>query len=368
MITVERTFQTAQAYPLDRLGKPEDLLFFDIETTGFSGEHSRLYLIGCTYFRDGSWQLIQWFADSPDAEREILEAFLGFLKDFSCVVSFNGDGFDIPYLLKRCRALGLPFDFSGVSSIDIYKKIRPYRELLGLPSMKQKSVEVFLGINRQDRFTGGKLIDVYFRYLNTRQDSLYDILMLHNREDLEGMPRILPILCYPDLLEHPLRLVRQSLKESPEPSGKYPSVLQLVLESAYEIPVPFDSSLLLGDTAVSLQADGQRLILEIPLLSAVLRHFYPDYRNYYYLPFEDTAIHRSVGRFVEKSARTRATAQTCYTKKEGLWLAQPCPVWEPEFRSELRSPVSYVEYAPSLFEDEDKLCLFFSQLIKPGRT
>ena len=64
MITVEKDFTLEAGYPLERLGNREDLLFFDIETTGFSGDYSNLYLIGCTYYKDGGWRLIQWFADT----------------------------------------------------------------------------------------------------------------------------------------------------------------------------------------------------------------------------------------------------------------------------------------------------------------
>ena len=50
--------------------------------------------------------------------------------------------------------------------MDIYKKIRPYRKLLGLESMKQKAIEQFLGISREDKYTGGQLIEVYRDYLH----------------------------------------------------------------------------------------------------------------------------------------------------------------------------------------------------------
>ena len=39
--------------------------------------------------------------------------------------------------------VGLSHSFEGMESMDIYKKIRPYRKLLGLESMKQKAIEQF---------------------------------------------------------------------------------------------------------------------------------------------------------------------------------------------------------------------------------
>ena len=64
MITIKHPIEFPNTYPLDRIGPLKDLLFFDIETTGFSGETSQLYLIGCTYFDGFGWKLIQWFADT----------------------------------------------------------------------------------------------------------------------------------------------------------------------------------------------------------------------------------------------------------------------------------------------------------------
>lgn len=73
--------------------------------------------------------------------------------------------------------------------------------------MKQKAIEQFLGISREDKYTGGQLIEVYRDYLHTHEKSLYDLLILHNEDDLKGMPAILPILSYADFF-HPLFSLR----------------------------------------------------------------------------------------------------------------------------------------------------------------
>ncbi len=75
MITLQKTIAFHETYPFDRIGRKEDLLFFDIETTGFSGTYSTLYLIGCVYYKNGCWNLVQWFADTLDSEKELLETF-----------------------------------------------------------------------------------------------------------------------------------------------------------------------------------------------------------------------------------------------------------------------------------------------------
>jgi len=359
MITVKNTIDLPDTYPLERLGALTELLFFDIETTGFSGDYSNLYLIGCTYYSQGSWRLIQWFADTADAEADVLAAFFEFLDGYRVLVHFNGDGFDIPYLLKRCRAYGLPYDFSGIKSIDIYKKIKPYRNLLNLENLKQKSIERFLGIYREDQYSGGQLIEVYYDYLRTHEQVLYDMLMLHNAEDLQGMPLILPILNYPDFLESDIRLTGQVLGQQKDIFGTPYPVLIVTGESDCLLPVPISQE----NGLVRVEAEGQALRFTIELYDGELKYFYPDYKNYYYLPFEDTAIHKSVGEYVDKDARMKATAKTCYTRKQGLLLPQYEPVWEPAFRREYKDKISYTEYREELFAEPSRFQTYLRQLL-----
>lgn len=355
MITIQETISLPQTYPLDRLGKAEELLFFDIETTGFSADSSQLYLIGCTYFREGEWHLIQWFADTPDSEPELLHAFFQLLAEFKTVVHFNGDGFDIPYLQKRCAKLRLAYHFSKVSSIDIYKKFRPYKKLLGLTDIKQKSVETFLGVHREDMFNGGELILVYYDYLRTKNKQALRLLLLHNADDLKGMPSILPALYYPDFLESSFSVHTQH--EQTEADGSRTLVVQF--QSSFSIPVSFDADSSFGH----LRAENNLLTLWIPLFYGTLKYFYADYKNYYYLPAEDRAIHKSVGEFVDKSARKQATAQTCYLKVSGLFLKQPASVFEPAFGRDRKNACQYVKYCDTLFDSPESCSQFVHRIL-----
>ena len=42
--------------------------------------------------------------------------------------------------------------------------------------------------------------------------------------------------------------------------------------------------------------------MKMPLLEGTLKYYYPDYKNYYYLPLEDEAVHKSVGVYVDRPA------------------------------------------------------------------
>lgn len=65
-----------------------------------------------------------------------------------------------------------------------------------------------------------------------------------------------------------------------------------------------------------LHVAGDFLRLRIPLYEGMVRRYYSDYKNYYYLPLEDQAVHKSVAQFVDKDHKEKATPQNCYTKIE----------------------------------------------------
>ncbi len=357
MITIDKTFLFPESYPLNRLGRPETTLFFDIETTGFSGDYNTVYLIGCTWYQNGIWNLKQWFADSLTAEAEILTAFFSFLKGYDTLVHFNGDTFDIPFLKKRLRTLGLSpsCTFDDLESIDIYKRIKPWKKHLRLESLKQKSIEAFLGISREDLFGGGELIAVYEDYLRTGSQESLHLLLLHNEDDLKGMPKLLPFLFYPDFFSLDFQVEEM---QADEKAGR----LILKMQGADDtiLPVPLRGSL----PSCSLMAAGNRLELSIRIYEGTLKYFYPNYKDYYYLIFEDTAIHKSVGEYVDKDARVKATRETCYTKKSGWFLPQPETLWTPEFKNSCKDRSSFFEYSSACFSDGEKLSQYVKLIIK----
>ena len=63
MLTRQFSLEQMPDYPFDQDYDISKLVFFDIETTGFAADSTYLYLIGCAYYKDGSFQLIQWFCE-----------------------------------------------------------------------------------------------------------------------------------------------------------------------------------------------------------------------------------------------------------------------------------------------------------------
>ncbi|NTV77760.1 MAG: hypothetical protein HGA25_01105, partial [Clostridiales bacterium] len=114
---------TESAYPLSKLSDPEKILFLDIETTGFSAVNSYLYLIGCITIQNKTAELTQFFADSYEDEEMILRAFFAFSKSYSFLIHFNGNQFDLPFLLQKAKQYNLSDNFDSFTGIDLYKRI-----------------------------------------------------------------------------------------------------------------------------------------------------------------------------------------------------------------------------------------------------
>ena len=319
MQIIEYPVEIRLSYPLDRLGEPSGLLFFDIETTGFSAFSSALYLIGAVYLKDGVFMLRQWFSESLSDELPLLRSFFDFALQFKTLVHFNGEGFDLRYLADTASQYGIRSPLPELGSFDILKQLRKCRSLLELNSMRQKSIEQFLRIDREDRYSGGELIAVYEEYLKTGDEKLKKLLLLHNAEDLSGMPGILPALLYRDALLAP---------PEPENAGKENGAYVLNYRYDYHFPVPLKHSC--GNALLSFCDD--RMTLSVPLYSGTLRYFYPDYKNYYYLPHEDAAIHKKLAQFVDKAYRVPATPETCYTRMDGLFVPEAKDSGLPVFR------------------------------------
>ncbi len=357
MVTREESFKFTPQYPIERLGKPDEVLFFDIETTGLSADKNQVYMIGVLRESGDEWKLTQWLSDSPEAEGDLLDAFFTCLSNFKVIVSFNGETFDMPFLLRRNKAWERAYDFSGVESVDIYKVARPYKNLLGLENCKQKTIECFLGIDRDDIYSGGELINVYMQYLYTKDDSFADLLLLHNADDLRGMPKILPILSYSDIFSAPLHFV--SMERPDDETGENSFV---TLHCRSDVSVP--TAVSIREEPIFCLMDGNEVTITARLTSGTMKHYFPDPSEYDYLIYEDMAVHKSVGQYVSRQARRQATASTCYVKQEGSFFPQLDEIWEPVMKTDRNDKMCYVNMDDIDLEDPDKWEAFSRRMLE----
>ena len=116
-------------------------LFFDIETTGFNKNKCFCYLIGTAYTDGEYFYITQWLAESIEDEQEVIQAFSKLVQSFSSLTHFNGDSFDIPFLIKRASVYNITLDLDNLRSIDLFKYAKGLKSLLRLESYNQKSIE-----------------------------------------------------------------------------------------------------------------------------------------------------------------------------------------------------------------------------------
>lgn len=306
----------------------ESQLFFDIETTGFSAASTKIYFIGCMYYKNDSWQVGMWFNDDGNSEQELLQAFIDFSKQYRILIHFNGDGFDLPYINQKRNQYGITEDLSHLESIDIYKWIRPYKKVLNLPNLKLKTIEDFLHIDRKDTYSGGELIAVYDEYLRTKEDSAFELLFMHNYEDIRNMLDSSKILYYKDLFEGNVT--------APALTCHGDSIKITFLS-------PLPQKLSLNKHQTYLTADGRQVTLTLPIMNGELKFFFADYKDYFYLPVEDTAIHKSVAIYMDKNYRQRATKENCYQKTTGCFLPTYQYPVQKSFGSSYAERATYME-------------------------
>ncbi len=348
------------SYPLERIAPLTQILFLDIETTGLSALNSHTYMIGLAYYELGQWHIEQWMAEQAEEEIELLQKLSAFLPRFTHMIHFNGNRFDIPYLLQRAEKLSVNLTFDNLCGIDIYKRVSPLKQLLALPNCRQKSIEEFLGIHRIDKYSGGELIDVYNSYVQNHSKEDLDLLIQHNYDDMKGMLDIAPILAYSDLFEETLTISRVELLKSKSVDDAVKFELSLTLKTPFSVPkklfAHFDGNF--------LYTEDNRVIIKVPVYEEELKFFYSNYKDYYYIPSLDAAYHKSVSGHLDASLRKAATPSTCFTKKSGVFLKQYDILVEPFFKKDYRDKETYFELTDETKKDRKLFEAYANHMVK----
>ena len=350
-------------YPIENFCVPRQTLFIDIETTGLYVRSSNLYMIGCAYFDEPEdnppvWRSIQWLATNYEDEVNVLNAFASFAKAYRYLIHFNGNQFDIPYLQHKMQQYNVNLNFDEYEGIDIYRRISPYKSFLRLPNCKQKTIENFITATvREDAYTGGELIDIYHEYVLNHDEAKERLLLLHNEEDIKGMLEIVAALAVCDLFHLPMKVTKVQANYYKDINQRQCSEIIMNLK----LPTALPTEISYGANDCYFNGCGTEGKLRVPIYEGELKYFYSNYKEYYYLPKEDTAIHKSVASFVDKDYRKQATARTCYTRKVSSYLPQWDALFTPFFKKDyedkdlyfevtnLRPSVSHLIYMPIIF-------------------
>lgn len=332
----EATTETDLFLPSSFVPEGRFPVYFDIETTGFSKHGCPVYLIASITPEEAEHTIRfrQWFSECPDEEPEVLAAFLDSIPQNAMLCHFNGANFDIPFLQVRCELHGIDwksrYPFLSDTGLDFYRLLHPLYNLFQMPGQGQKEYEHLSDFQRTDPYDGGVLISFYRDYVGParfdpeRAEMLRSAMLCHNREDLYGMYSLLRLLPVLNLITGFSEAVTLSAARDAE-------ALTVRIPLSAELPNPIVSEyrrMICGPKEktvfeklpVTLTLNRREAVLTVPFVSGTYKYFFPNYRDYFYLPKEDRVVHKSIGESLAKCARVRAKREQAYQPCTGVFL------------------------------------------------
>ncbi|MDR0583932.1 MAG: ribonuclease H-like domain-containing protein [Treponema sp.] len=177
---------------------PEDLLFFDLETTGLSGGAGTVAFLaafgrpvrrGRNIPRRHELRITQYLLLDYPGEYDFLEALLGeFVIRPPLVVSYNGKSFDSQILKTRCLMNGIPAPEYLHADL-----LHPARRLWKRPlgDCSQAAIERgALGLDRSGDTPGALAPEIWFAFLRSGETAPLLGICDHNRRDITGLAGI----------------------------------------------------------------------------------------------------------------------------------------------------------------------------------
>ncbi|MCH7977852.1 MAG: ribonuclease H-like domain-containing protein, partial [Acidobacteria bacterium] len=130
----------------------------------------------------------QFFAKSPEREREILEAFVEYASQEQNAVflSISGSHFERRVILARLEAHGLSGNFKGRIE-DVYWAVENH-VALPIPSLQLNDVASYLGYKyRHPELSGKAIPSEYNKYVRKPKASLRKRLLEYNEDDVMSL-------------------------------------------------------------------------------------------------------------------------------------------------------------------------------------
>ena len=149
--------------------------YLDIETTGLSGRFHDPTVVGIAVDFPGdrlTTEQLVGDAITPDAILHILEGV-------TTIYTFNGSGFDLPFLAWR----------PGIDLRDLFGHC-DLMHVAGRAGWKGglKKIEIAMGIRRQlPDLSGFDAVQLWHKYCRDNDQSALDTLLEYNREDVENL-------------------------------------------------------------------------------------------------------------------------------------------------------------------------------------
>ncbi len=318
MKVIEEKFQ-GQIENEERKLLNDNTMFLDIETTGFSRTSCHIYMIGLAFLQENEMRIALLFAEDTSEEILILEKFIELIKNTNKFISFNGLAFDFPFIEEKCKHYSLDFNANDYSHTDIYKDCKCLKKLLDLENVKQKTIESFLNIGRNDIYNGGQLIKIYHNYSKDRNIDDYNKLICHNLEDVAGMVNILTIYRYIEIIKI-LPKIDTITQNSPKNVNSEINFVNYELKAEYKLNynLPTDFSIKSEFYYIVFRNNKIKILL-LPQHKK-LNYYLTNYKDYAYIPSEDIIVPKQLLNASNKKEAVNATQKNCYIASESYYL------------------------------------------------
>ncbi len=164
----------------------ENLLFYDLETTGLSGGAGTVaFLAGFGWIDKNKLIINQYFLHDFPGETDFLLLIAEHLVPGKILVSYNGKSFDHPLLRTRFLMKGLKLPV--ISEIDLLHTSRRLWKKR-LPSCRLGVIEErILDIHRVNDIPGIEVPDIYFNFLKTNKSEPLEGVFKHHLQDIKSL-------------------------------------------------------------------------------------------------------------------------------------------------------------------------------------
>jgi uncharacterized protein YprB with RNaseH-like and TPR domain len=169
----------------------EDLLFFDLETTGLSTGAGTIAFLAAfgRLTAAGELRITQYLLLDYPGESNFIEALLGeFNRADITMVSYNGKCFDSQILSSRCLMNRIiPPEYRHADLLHPARRL--WKRLL--PDCSQATIETgVLGIDRTGDIPGAMAPEIWFEFLKSGEAGPLLAICEHNRRDIAGLASI----------------------------------------------------------------------------------------------------------------------------------------------------------------------------------
>ena len=172
----------------------EELLFFDLETTGLSGGPGTVvFLAGFGRITGDTLRITQFFLTDYPGEPEFYSLVSAYLPESPYWISYNGKSFDAPMMHTKGAMNGVSFRFDRHGDL-LHTSRRLWKRLL--PSCSLSSVEsLILGVERSLDIPGALAPEIYFEYLKIGPTPRLAAIGAHHYEDILSLAKLLAYFC-----------------------------------------------------------------------------------------------------------------------------------------------------------------------------